>query len=66
MILAVDYARLCCMDGTRKKFLTRHLSDGLSFEKRVATELRHGKVNDDWIEREPELQDWLEANAISL
>ncbi|KAJ2936289.1 hypothetical protein H1R20_g801, partial [Candolleomyces eurysporus] len=45
--------------------IQRYLPEGLLVERRVVTELRHGKFNDDWMERDPELQDWLEANAIS-
>ncbi|KAJ2936291.1 hypothetical protein H1R20_g802, partial [Candolleomyces eurysporus] len=45
--------------------IQRYLPEGLSLERRVVTELRYGKLNVDWTERDPELQDWLEANAIN-
>ncbi|KAJ2932781.1 hypothetical protein H1R20_g4314, partial [Candolleomyces eurysporus] len=45
--------------------IQQYLPEGLSLERQVVTELRHGKLNNDWMERDPELQDWLEANAVS-
>ncbi|KAJ2932780.1 hypothetical protein H1R20_g4315, partial [Candolleomyces eurysporus] len=45
--------------------IQRYLPEGLLLERQVVTELRHDKVNVDWTERDPELQDWLEANAIN-
>jgi hypothetical protein len=48
------------MDGTRTRFLTKYLSfKGLTLERHVVGDLRAGKLDDDWMERDPELQDWL-------
>jgi hypothetical protein len=45
--------------------IQQYLSEGLSLERHVVAELRDGKLDDDWMERDPDLQDWLEANAVS-
>jgi hypothetical protein len=39
-----------------------YLAEGLTLERHVVGDLRAGKLDDDWMERDPELQDWLEAN----
>jgi hypothetical protein len=42
-----------------------YLAEGLTLERHVVGELRAGKLDDDWMERDPELwQDWLEAIAV--
>ncbi|KAJ2936987.1 hypothetical protein H1R20_g104, partial [Candolleomyces eurysporus] len=40
-----------------------YLLEGLLLERRVVGEIRDGKLNDHWVERDPELQDWLEASV---
>ncbi|KAJ2914207.1 hypothetical protein MD484_g6194, partial [Candolleomyces efflorescens] len=41
-----------------------YLAEGLILEKHLVEALREGKADDGWMERAPELQDWLEANAV--
>jgi hypothetical protein len=42
-----------------------YLAEGLTLERHVVGELRAGKLDDEWMERDPELwQDWLEAIAV--
>ncbi|KAJ2936985.1 hypothetical protein H1R20_g102, partial [Candolleomyces eurysporus] len=43
--------------------IQRYLPEGLILERHVVADLRDGKLNDFWLERDPELQDWLEAGA---
>ncbi|KAJ2936986.1 hypothetical protein H1R20_g103, partial [Candolleomyces eurysporus] len=43
--------------------IQRYFPEGLLLERHVVAEIRDGKVNDHWVERDPELQDWLEAGA---
>jgi hypothetical protein len=41
-----------------------YLAEGLTLERHVVGDLRARKLDDDWMERDPELQDWLEAIAV--
>ena len=47
------------------QIIHQHLPNGLLLERYDVTELRAEKFGSDWVERDPELQDWLEANAVS-
>ncbi|KAJ2917055.1 hypothetical protein MD484_g3340, partial [Candolleomyces efflorescens] len=43
--------------------IQRYLSEGLLLERCAVTEIRQRDTDQDWIERAPELQDWLEARV---
>ncbi|RXW18028.1 hypothetical protein EST38_g7834 [Candolleomyces aberdarensis] len=63
IVLYGDYSDEISDEIAFVQVIQRYLPEGLLLERHIVGELRYGKLDDFWVERDPELQDWLEASA---